>query len=82
MAEAGCEENKGAKSGETGTRPLEKKTQMTLVKWSTNPTHGAEETEKTMKKDRAHVLDMDGPVPNNEEGDGAWKEQCEVGVSG
>lgn len=55
---------------------------MTLVKWSTNPIHGAEEMEKTMKKARAYVLDMDGPVPNNEEGDGAWKEQCEVDVSG
>lgn len=42
---------------------------MTLVKWSTNPTRGVEEMEKIMKKDRAYVLDMDGPVTKNEGGD-------------
>lgn len=42
--------------GKQGQRPQEKKNQMTLVKWSTNPTHGVEEMEKTMKKDRASAL--------------------------
>lgn len=38
----GVRERRGAKSG----RPQEKKNQMTLVKWSTNPTHGVEEMDK------------------------------------
>lgn len=83
QAEAACEEKKGAKSGETGTETSgEKDPNDSCEMEHKSYSLGAEEMEKTMKKDRAYVLDMDGPVPNNEEGDGDWKEQCEVGVSG
>lgn len=52
----GVRERREAKNGETGTETSGEKEPNDSVKWSTNPTHGVEKMEKTMKKDRAWMV--------------------------
>lgn len=73
----GCEE-KGAESREQGQRPQRKERAQWLGRWSRNPIQGVEEMEKTVKKGQDSVLDMDGAVTDNEDGDGLERKNVKL----
>lgn len=60
---------RGPRGGKQTETSGEKENQGALVRWRSNPPHRTEEMENTIKKkDGTGVLEMDGPVPGNEQG--------------